>query len=517
MDSPVTLGMLKALTTALGGTPEVNAISRHETQRAVLPAPPETPKELSRLRDALSFMSPDVERGEGRIFYEGQICSGYWLGVVWAIAGLGWDSGEEIAREWSRPSERYSDEGFDEAWSSFDKNHRTPTGIGSVFKLAQLKGWSDSPFSVVEGYSREDDQLETKAGQTDEGSNSPLAAMEKFSVTGSSRQLKEKMLADAFVMQDIAILGQWTTLYAAPNTGKTLLSLWLLREQIVAGVIDANKVFYVNADDNYRGMVTKVEIAEEFGMKMLVPNLNDFDVREIRHLMRDFAQTGEAQGVVIVLDTLKKFTDLMDKSASTAFGTVARGFVSAGGTLITLAHTNKHPDAEGRGIYSGTSDIVDDCDCTYIIDQISVAESPFSSIQTVEFTNKKCRGDVATTLGFNFEKKTGGEYLSLLDSVTRISAGEIDDANRSAAIRDGLEEDDEIIAAVCSAISTGITTKAKIVKAVTESTAETNNRVKRVLERRTGENYAKGHRWQCRQGDHNAQVYSVLPPLSISI
>ena len=313
-------------------------------------------------------------------------------------------------------------------------------------------------------------------------------------------------------MQNIAILGQWTTLYAAPNTGKTLLSLWLLREQILAGVIDAGKVFYVNADDNYRGMVTKLEIAEEFGMKMLVPNLNDFDVRKIRNLMQDFARTGEAQGVVIVLDTLKKFTDLMDKSASSAFGTVARGFVSAGGTLITLAHTNKHPDADGRAIFSGTSDIVDDCDCTYIIDQISVAESPFSSIQTVEFTNKKCRGDVATTLGFSFEKKTGAEYQSLLDSVTRISAGEIDDATRSAALRDGLEKDDEIIVAVCLTISAGITTKDKLVRSVVGSTAESNARVKKVLERRTGKNYAQGDRWQCRPGDHNAQVYSVLPP-----
>jgi hypothetical protein len=264
-------------------------------------------------------------------------------------------------------------------------------------------------------------------------------------------------------------------------------------------------------------MVTKVEIAEEFGMEMLVPNLNDFTVGEIQNLMRDLAGTGEAQGVVIVLDTLKKFTDLMDKSASTAFGTVARGFVSAGGTLITLAHTNKHPDAKGRGIHSGTSDIVDDCDCSYIIDQISVAESPFSSIQTVEFANKKCRGDVATTLGFSFEKKTGAEYLSLLDSVKRISSGEIDDANRSAAIRDGLEKDGQIITAVCSAISTGITTKAKIVKAVIESTAETNDRVKKVLVRRTGKNYAQGERWHCRPGDHNAQVYSVLPTLSNSI
>ena len=167
MDSPVTLDMLKELTTSLGGTPEVNAISRRETQRAGLPAPPEAPEEVSRLKEALSFMSSDVERGEGRIFYKEQICSGYWLGVVWAIAGLGWDSGEEIAREWSRPSERYSDEGFDEAWSTFDKNHSKPIGIGSVFKLAKLRGWSTSPFPVSEGYtpfpSRDHEQSETVA------------------------------------------------------------------------------------------------------------------------------------------------------------------------------------------------------------------------------------------------------------------------------------------------------------------------------------------------------------------
>ena len=105
--------------------------------------------EVGRLQGALRKLSADVPRGKGFIFDQQQEVDDYWLGVVWAIAGLGWDSGEEIAREWSRPSARYSDEGFDEAWSSFDKNHRTPTGIGSVFKLAKLKGWSTSPFSVV--------------------------------------------------------------------------------------------------------------------------------------------------------------------------------------------------------------------------------------------------------------------------------------------------------------------------------------------------------------------------------
>ena len=166
------------------------------------------------------------------------------------------------------------------------------------------------------------------------------------------------------------MLGQWTTIYAAPNTGKTLLTLWLLKENLLSNNLDGDFVFYVNADDNFKGIVEKTELAEQWGFHIIAPNQKGFSTSQITELMVDLAETGEARGVIIILDTLKKFTDLMHKRDASEFGIISRSFISAGGTLICLAHTNKHKNAEGKSIYSGTSDIRDDSDCAFIIDKV---------------------------------------------------------------------------------------------------------------------------------------------------
>jgi len=36
------------------------------------------------------------------------------------------------------------------------------------------------------------------------------------------------MLVDQFILNNIAIIGQWTTIYGAPNFGKTLITYWVL-------------------------------------------------------------------------------------------------------------------------------------------------------------------------------------------------------------------------------------------------------------------------------------------------
>ena len=58
-------------------------------------------------------------------------------------------------------------------------------------------------------------------------------------------------------------MGQWTTIYGAPNSGKTLITNWLLRESILTEAIDGEMVFYINADDNYSKLVEKIELAED--------------------------------------------------------------------------------------------------------------------------------------------------------------------------------------------------------------------------------------------------------------
>ena len=107
--------------------------------------------------------------------------------------------------------------------------------------------------------------------------------------------MRQQMLDDTFVLQDIAILGQWTTLYASPNT-KTLLTLWLLREALQSLCLDGDDVFYVNADDNYRGIVEKTELAEQCGFHMVAPNHNGLNSVEIIQLMIELADTEPSKG-----------------------------------------------------------------------------------------------------------------------------------------------------------------------------------------------------------------------------
>ena len=78
----------------------------------------------------------------------------------------------------------------------------------------------------------------------------PRFSLGCFSLSGQSKAMKSKMLADRYVLDKIAILGQATAIYAKPNTGKTLLVLWMLIESIKLRRINGKDVFYINADDD---------------------------------------------------------------------------------------------------------------------------------------------------------------------------------------------------------------------------------------------------------------------------
>ena len=106
--------------------------------------PPETPEEITKLTLALKHLSPDAQRGNGRLFdSSGQPLDDYWLGVIWAIRGLRWECGQQIARDWSQGITRkpYSEDGFMEGWNSYSSSHPNPVTIKSLFKRATVEGW----------------------------------------------------------------------------------------------------------------------------------------------------------------------------------------------------------------------------------------------------------------------------------------------------------------------------------------------------------------------------------------
>jgi hypothetical protein len=286
----------------------------------------------------------------------------------------------------------------------------------------------------------------------------------------------------------------------------------MLRDQISKGLIHGNQVFYVNADDNYKGMTEKLEIAEKFGLQVFVPNLKGFVVDQMLPLMKSLAKSGQAHGIIFVLDTLKKFTNLMDKQTSSEFGNAAREFIAAGGSLIVLAHTNKHKDTDGKAIYSGTSDIRDDADCVFIIDKVGEREEFGGKKITVEFSNTKARGDVADTLGFTYSK-LGQAYSDLLDSVIRIDEQTLKGSKQQIEAEKELVSDAGIIEAACLAIKAGINTKDALIKEIKRTTSESTVSARRIVEARTGYDYGQGHRWAVETGGHNTKIFSVLPTL----
>jgi hypothetical protein len=118
-----------------------------ELTRSLAGLPPETPEEIKKLRSALGYLSPDARRGQGSFFLPDGSPGDYWLGAVWAIRSLGWDCGEDIARQWSMGIQRipYDEDAFQEAWDSYNPQRPNPVGIGSLYLCAKRLGWQQSP------------------------------------------------------------------------------------------------------------------------------------------------------------------------------------------------------------------------------------------------------------------------------------------------------------------------------------------------------------------------------------
>jgi hypothetical protein len=332
---------------------------------------------------------------------------------------------------------------------------------------------------------------------------------EDFTIREPSKVMEARMLADKFVIGRMAISGQSSVFYGGPNVGKTLVALKLLTEAIQAGDVQAGSVYYINADDTYKGIVTKQKLAEQYGFKMLVPSMNGFKADMLAQIMRYRASSDTARGSVVLLDTLKKFTDLMHKGSASSFGDVVRQFTANGGTLISLAHVNKHKNDEGESVYSGTTDIIDDADCAYILDLVE----DNGTTRIIKFRNIKDRGDVQQVASYSYKSKSNVSSMSyeeLFHSVAAMSFEQAKLAEARAAIADKLAINHETIVVVLECLSEGITGKTQLVAEVVNRTGLAKKKVTRVVDDHTGTDTHQGHRWNHDKGERNSQIYFAL-------
>jgi len=349
---------------------------------------------------------------------------------------------------------------------------------------------------------KSESQLKAKAAkpvQVAQQANKPFS-LAAFSLTGRSEKMKAKLLDEKHVLKDLVVLGEFASVYAPPNAGKTLLVLWQLVEAIRDGVISGDAVFYINADDNFSGLTFKTIMAEEHGFHMLSPGHRGFDAKSLAVYLKQMIASGTAYGSVIVLDTMKKFTRTMDKETSADFMVRCREFVTNGGTIIALGHVNKNRDAEGKLVYAGTTDIVDDGDCTFMLEKINET----GTTRTVLFENIKMRGNVARELAFSYSIADAASYQQRFDSVSRMTKEDLAAATKRIETEVQLSRDQYVINAITEAIRVGHAVKGELVKYVQQETAMSRRPVIAALDR------YQGVKWVSETKSHGAKLYTLI-------
>jgi hypothetical protein len=332
-------------------------------------------------------------------------------------------------------------------------------------------------------------------------------SLDMFSLNGMAAEMESKMLDDKFILGRMAILGQSTVFYAKPNAGKTLLTIWLLIEAIKSGEIDGKDVFYINADDNHKGLTYKLKLAEKYGFQMLAPGYNGFDAKMLSSYLAGLVLQEQASGKILILDTVKKFTDIMRKDKASDFGESVRQFVAHGGSVIMLAHVNKHKDDEGKVVYSGTTDLVDDADCAYTLDVVT--DDKFSGERTVKFENFKSRGDVALDAVYSYDYSEGLSYYGRLESVKAVSDEERQAAEKQKRLDAMLDRNREAVEAIKDVLREGSQKKTELVKAAHESSGVSRSKIQRALKDHAGKSIADYQYWHLDIQDKNAHVYKL--------
>lgn len=330
----------------------------------------------------------------------------------------------------------------------------------------------------------------------------PANQLTRYSLAGQLAVLERDAVEQVSILGGLALMGQSTNLYSSPNLGKTLLAIWLLIATILQGLIKPERLFYVNVDDSLSGLIEKLRLAEEFGFHMLAEGYRDFKASDLVSLLNTMIDKDECHGVVIVLDVLKKFTDLMSKRKSSGFGNVIRRFVIKGGTCISLAHTNKRPGTDGRPVYGGTSDSLEDVDAAHVMQVIS---EPDAREKIVAFECIKRRGNVRQRAFYGYSAEEGISYEELLASVRPIAETE------QIAIRraEDFKTDAELMCIARTCIQEGIVTKMLLAGTIAGRSGCSKRTAIKLLEKYTGTD-AGSHAWTFEVKARGAKTFRLL-------
>lgn len=329
----------------------------------------------------------------------------------------------------------------------------------------------------------------------------------KFSLSGRGGELEARALTQRPLLGEVTLSGEISIWYAPPNSGKTLIALHLAMEAAAAKRIAPHDIFYVNVDDSTAGVAAKMTALDDYGIHQLAEGERGFKATHLVPAMEEMIESGTAHGKLIIIDTLKRFADLMSKKDSAAFGKLARRFAMANGSLLALAHCNKHRNGKQKLVFAGTSDLHEDSDCCYYLD---VLPEPAKAIERItEFECFKNRGGTAERAYYAYAMQPGLNYIERLASVRQVDGPDPDEGPPPGS-------DAHITECIKLAIKFGSTKKMQILRTAGAASRTSRQRVLRVLELNCGDD-PELHLWTFDVQAHGANVYRLLerPPTEI--
>jgi hypothetical protein len=362
----------------------------------------------------------------------------------------------------------------------------------------------------------EDVNLSQKSSKPKQAANDPdtvspadetLNKLNNLCVNDKLEELEREVQSATYVAGELALQGQITVWFAGPNTGKTLLALKLVSDARQANGDDL-QIFHLNLDDGQKGIIDKAHLGNRQGFRVMTPDVLARPLDNFTEIVEELVDSQAAKRTLFILDTIKKFTDVMDKGSSSRFMTLCRRFTAAGGTIIALAHTNKHEDVDGRPVPGGTSDVRDDSDCAYVM-QIEREEPIAGGVRRyVKFSNDKARGAVARNAMYSYEVNDEGDYHRMFYSVKQANAGELEELQRKEQIEQEQRNDEGLIQTIREHLSGQSWSQTDLVRAVMGNTSASRNQALGCLSRWSCA-AEDGGLWVKTAGDNNAKIYTL--------
>ena len=161
--------------------------------------------------------------------------------------------------------------------------------------------------------------------------------------------------------ENLIIRGHMSVIVAEPNGGKTTI---FMNEVCPKLVLAGYEVIYVNADVGQADSKAMVKHALDNCYRLLLPDMKEG--LSMNHFVEGLQWANDNgkrfPNHVFIFDTLKKMTDVIVKSHAKELFKLLRSMTAKGATIVTLGHTNKYKDNDGKPVYEGTGDLRSDFD-----------------------------------------------------------------------------------------------------------------------------------------------------------